>query len=36
MKFWNISAWLGFFATVAVASVFLSPDAVEGDIEEKQ
>ncbi|KAM0454424.1 hypothetical protein ACHAPV_008294 [Trichoderma viride] len=35
MKFWNIPAWLGFFATVAVASVFLSPDAVEGDIEEK-
>jgi hypothetical protein len=36
MKFWNIAVWLGFFATAAVASVFLSPDVVEGDIEETQ
>lgn len=36
MKFWNISAWLGFFATAAVAEVYLSPDVVEGDIEEQQ
>lgn len=36
MKLWNISAWLGFFVTAAVAGVFLTPDVVDGDIEESQ
>lgn len=34
MKLWNISAWVGFLATAAVASDILTPDAVERDIQE--